>query len=91
MIVRSCFVSAKRRKDLISFFSKLQDHIEACWLYFLHGIKAGISWVASLKRTYEDFGVKFSKTIEYLDSLRKSSQKKKISRIGAQMREISSI
>ena len=93
VIVQSCFVSANCRKDSVSCFSRLQDQIESRWLDFLHGIRAGIFWAASLQRISEYFGVKFSKNIEYLDSLRKYTQmeKKKISRIGAQMREISSI
>ena len=61
MIMRSCFVSVNCRKDLVSCFSRLQDHIESHWLYFLHGIRAGIFWAASLQIIYEYFGVKFSK------------------------------
>ena len=90
--MRSCFVSANCRKDLVSCFSRLQDHIESRWLDFLHGIREGIFWVAILQRISEYFGVKFSKTNIIFGFLAKIyPKKKKNSRIGAQMREISSI
>ena len=69
VIVRSCFIFANCSKDLVSCFSRLRDQIESRWLDFLHGIREGIFWAASLQRISEDFGVKFKKKIEYLDSL----------------------
>ena len=92
MIVRSCFVSANCRKDSVSCFNRLQDQIESRWLDFLHGIRAGIFWMAILQRISEDFGVKFSKTNRIFGFLAKIYPNgKKIDQIGARMREISSI
>ena len=58
MIVRTCFVSENCRKDSVSCFSTLQDHIQSHWLDFLHVIRPRIFWVMSLQRISEDFGVR---------------------------------
>ena len=77
---------------MISCFSRLEDQIESRWLDFLHGIRAGIFWVASLQRIFEYFGVKFSKENRIFGFLAKIyPMGKKIGQIGARMREISSI
>ena len=45
MIVQSCFVSTNCKKDLVSCFSILQDHIESCWLDFLHEIEERVDTI----------------------------------------------